>query len=166
MPRVAGPSSDLRELLHRATPDFQRADLLLTRSHVLERLQGGYHMITKIVEVTNNQLNWGKFMLLRFDEAEWKFRSTISGMPLFQTIGWNPRSLWVLDLQTCEGAAFRPGGVASYDLKKHKIWVCPMFEPFLEWLYLQNLDDLDKLPAMVNLPDAEFAFAGYRRQGP
>jgi hypothetical protein len=41
-----------------------------------------------------------------------------------------------------------------------------MFGPFLEWLYKQDLTDLSALPAVVELPEAEFAFCGYRRPGP
>lgn len=41
-----------------------------------------------------------------------------------------------------------------------------MFEPFLQWLYLQDLSDLDKLPALVNLGDVPTSMSGYRRKGP
>jgi hypothetical protein len=71
----------------------------------------------------------------------------------------------VFDLQTCERASFRPGGNAKYDLDKHKIWVCPLFEPFLCWLYKQQLDDFTALPGHIDLADAPFAMAGYRRNG-
>jgi hypothetical protein len=119
---------------------------------------------TKIIETTN-RLNWGKFLLCRLDD-EWSARSAVSGsrMPLLREIGWSPEHLWVLDLQTGEGAFFLPGRHAKADLNRHKIWVCPMFEPFLEWLYQQDLADLDALPALVEL-HAEFAFYGYRRTG-
>jgi hypothetical protein len=79
--------------------------------------------------------------------------------------GWGDEHIWVLDLQTGEGATFRHGGMASADLNKHRIWVCPMFEPFLAWLYQQDLHELDALPAVINLPDAPAAFHGYRRAG-
>jgi len=73
----------------------------------------------------------------------------------------------VLDLQTGEGAILKPGGDPRADLKKHRVWVCPMFEPFLEWLYARALAiGLDDLPLHVDLPEAPFAFAGYRRPGP
>jgi hypothetical protein len=39
-----------------------------------------------------------------------------------------------------------------------------MFEPFLTWLYAQDLSDLQALPDYVELPDAPFALAGYRRR--
>lgn len=123
-------------------------------------------MITKIIEVTNNEFNWGKFMLLRPNE-EWDrvsfFAPPYSTRPLLSEVGWTRKHLWVLDLQTGEGACLLPGGVPSADLNKHQIWVCPMYEPFLEWLYQQNLEDLAALPDKINLPDAPPAFQGYRR---
>jgi hypothetical protein len=125
-------------------------------------------MIVKMIEVTNNDLNWGKFMLLRPD-TEWSRLPTMdpsSRTPLLRQIGWTPEHVWVLDLQTGEGACFRPGGIARADLLKHKIWCCPMYEPFLEWLYRQDLADITALPDMVNLSDAKFEMWGYRRPGP
>jgi hypothetical protein len=121
-------------------------------------------MHTKIIEATNG-FNWGKFLLARFDEQEWGYHSAVAGTPLLHEIGWGLGHLWVLDLQTGEGGYFRLGGLARADLNKHKIWVCPMFEPFLEWLYQQPDTDFAKLPALVELPHAESALYGYRRQG-
>jgi hypothetical protein len=121
-------------------------------------------MITRIIEVTNGEANWGKFLLARFD-SEWECTSLVSpGRPLIAGRGWDRNTLLVLDLQTGEGALFRPGGLASADLAKHAIWVCPMYEPFLEWLWKQP--DPMAVPNIVNLPDAPFAMAGYRRSGP
>lgn len=125
-------------------------------------------MITKIVEVTNDSFNWGKFMLMR-PSHEWDrisvFAPASSVRSLLREIGWGPEYIWVLDLQTGEGACFLPHGLASADLNKHKIWVCPMYEPFLEWLYAQDLSDLNSLPDKVNLPKAAPALYGYRRGG-
>lgn len=129
-------------------------------------------MITTFVEVTNGERNWGKFMVGRFDGADWLYKSKVDvhegccadGGSLLAGRGWSPRHLFVMDLQTGEGAMFSPGGSAKADLNKHKIWVCPLFEPFLEWLYQQNLS-LHDLPAHVDLPDAPFAWQGYRRAG-
>ena len=123
-------------------------------------------MQTKIIEATN-QINWGKFLLGRPDH-EWGIRSSISDsqMPLLREVGWSREHLWVLDLQTGEGACFRinPYGHAKNDLNKHRIWVCPMYEPFLEWLYRQPVLNFDVLPAVVEL-QAEASFHGYRREG-
>ena len=122
-------------------------------------------MQTKFMEVTNNNQNWGKFLLFRFDN-EWQYKSAFSGRSLLHEVGWNQSNIFVLDLQTGEGARFKPGGLVEADLDKHKVWVCPMYQPFLEWLYKQDLADLGKLPESLNLPDAEFAMRGYRRNGP
>lgn len=123
-------------------------------------------MKIKMMEATNGPLNWGKFMVMQFTE-EWGLKSAVSpGTPLLSGRGWGPQHFVVFDLQTGEGGVFRHGGSASSDLKKHAIWVCPLFEPFLEWLYAQDLSDLDKLPAHIDLPEAEFRMSGYRRPGP
>lgn len=130
-------------------------------------------MITKLIEATtkpryegDNARNWGKFMVARFD-AEWRRGSEVSELnaPLLGQIGWTPDHIVVFDLQTGEGAIFRPGGYAVADLDKHMMWVCPLFQPFLEWVYKQDLTDLSKLPNCIELP-AEFEFFGYRRGGP
>lgn len=134
-------------------------------------------MKTKIIEASNGQ-NWGKFMLGRLDSHEWAARSQIErsplafglddhpGVPLIQACGWTHKHIWVLDLQTGEGAWFKPGGYPKADLEKHAIWVCLLFEPFLEWLYEQDLTHLDDLPALVELPDAPAGLYGHRRPGP
>jgi hypothetical protein len=127
---------------------------------------------TVIVEVTQDAasgFNWGKFCVARFD-TEWERRSGLphnSSAPLLAQCGWDDSFLWVLDLQTGEGAYFRPGGSAHADLLRHRVWVCPMFQPFLEWLYAQgDLSDLSVLPPVVEIPGAPGALYGYRRPGP
>lgn len=123
-------------------------------------------MQIKFIEATNGPQNWGKFMITRFD-SEWSERSAVEpSQPLIAGRGWSREHIFITDLQTGEGAMFRPGGYARHDLGKHQIWVCPLFEPFLEWLYKQDLSDLDALPAHVDLPEAEFMMSGYRRAGP
>jgi len=119
-------------------------------------------MKTKLVEVTNGERNWGKFLLGAFD-SELEYRSVIDQRPLIRGRGWSSKHLLVLDLQTGEGAIFCLGGYAKADLDKHRVWVCPMFEPFLTWLYQQH--DPFAIPAHVDLPNAEFAISGYRRPG-
>ena len=121
-------------------------------------------MKTKIIEATNGPQNWGKFLVGEFD-SEWEVRSKVSPpAPLLRSRGHHERERLVLDLETSEGAIFTLGGSAKYDLDKHKIWVCPLFEPFLKWLYNQPLD-LDALPAHIDLPKAPFSLHGYRRKG-
>ena len=125
-------------------------------------------MQTVFIEAEHN-FNWGKFCVARFDAEEWSRMSSVSGSskPLLGQRGWGEDHVWVMDLETCEGAGFSPGGMAKYDLDKHNIWVCPMFLPFLEWLYKQDLRDLTKLPTVVKFSekDAPGALRGYRRQG-
>lgn len=130
-------------------------------------------MQTRIVEVTNNNLNWGKFLVGVLD-VEWERKALIEGKPsdrpLLRILGWDFQFVWVLDLQTGEGAYFRVGigSNAKADLDNHRIWVCPMFEPFLIWLYANWKGKLELLPETLNLPEAvkDFALSGYRRPGP
>jgi hypothetical protein len=125
-------------------------------------------MIVKLIEATNHDaggMNWGKFMVCRFDETEWAYQSPIGGGTLLHQVGWSKDVLLVIDLQLGEGAIFRPKGLAAADLYKHQIHVCPMFEPFLTWLYEQDVTDLNALPAVVNIDDPASALYGYRRPG-
>lgn len=113
-------------------------------------------------------LNWGKF-LVGIPDVEWTMRSEIdpeNPAPLLGQLGWTTDHIWVSDLATGESALFRPGGNARADLERHRIWVCPLFEMFLTWLYAQNIDALHRLPRIVELPDAQFSINGYRRLGP
>lgn len=127
-------------------------------------------MDTVFIEATNGPNNWGKFMVGRFDADEWSRGSHLPGYEdassLLRGRGWSASTVLVVDLQTGEGAVFTPGGSAVADLTKHAVWVCPMFEPFLTWLYRQDLRNLGELPRHVDLPDAPFAMSGYRRPGP
>ncbi|SRR5881394_952276 len=137
-------------------------------------------MITKFIEACDGtNFNWGKFMVARFtnEELSRPIHEPVAramheaakrqyGPSLLNTIGWNAHCVLVFDLQTCEGASFRPGGSARADLQKHQVWVCPMFEPFLEWLYKQDLTDLEKLPDFINLGNVPTAMYGHRRPGP
>jgi len=124
-------------------------------------------MKSKVIEATDG-FNWGRFMVARFDE-EWTATSAVDGgHRLIQR--WNQDHIFVMDLVTGEGAMFGPWGLASADLHKHQIWVCPLFEPWLEWLYARHPFTLDELPAVVNLDPTvtakHNALSGYRRPGP
>lgn len=130
-------------------------------------------MRTRIVEVTNGVANWGKFLVGEFDE-EWNRQTALPldpelkfDMPLLRQLGHSHQSHLIFDLQTCEGVALplpHKSSDAHCDLDKHRVWVCPMFEPFLAWLYV-NFTTLDALPEHLDLPDAEFSMSGYRRSG-
>ncbi len=129
-------------------------------------------MISTIVEVTD-RFNWGKFLVARFDEHEWARRSLVDGQPLLSgQCGWTPQHMLVVDLQTGEGAMFLPQGLAKADLEKHRVWVCPMFEVFLGWLYdhPEHWADILTLPALIELDPEQTrghnAMYGHRRPGP
>jgi hypothetical protein len=127
-----------------------------------------------IVEVVSDQWNHGKIGVGQYDEVEWRKTSVVdtsTRRPLLMQLGWaQGEGVWVLDLQTGEGAYFnpRPLGVASSDLRKSRIYVCPLFEPFLQWLYVEfeNLGrDVDRLPPLVELTGIPQQLYGYRRPG-
>lgn len=130
-------------------------------------------MKTRFIEATQSAetgFNWGKVMIGTFDMDEWERRCALpsaGGQRLLHGRGWTPKHVLIVDLQTGEGAMFLPGGSASADLTKRKIWVCPMFEAVLEWLYefvREHGDNwFDALPSLVELPDAPAAMHGYRR---
>lgn len=133
-------------------------------------------MLTHMIEATNEEpngghgMNHGKFLIARFTPEEWQRRCLVdadfgSERSLIDRVGWTPEHLLVLDLQTGEGALFRPHGYARADLHKHRIWVCPLFEPFLTWLYTQDTKDITLLPERVHLI-AGSDMQGYRRPGP
>jgi hypothetical protein len=129
-------------------------------------------MISTIVELTD-RFNWGKFLVARFDEHEWARRSLVDGQPLLSgQCGWTLQHMLVLDLQTGEGAMFLPSGLASAGLEKHRVWVCPMFEVFLGWLYdhPEHWADILTLPTLIELDPEKTrghnAMYGHRRPGP
>jgi len=130
-------------------------------------------MRTHIIEATNGELNWGKFMVGVMDTQDWRRMPMTpgcdQGMPLLQARRWDVTDIWVMDLETREGAVFRlANGDPSGALNKHQIWVCPLFEPFVNWLFTQPHEQILMLalPDWVDLPDAVFAFKGHRRPGP
>lgn len=131
-------------------------------------------MIVKFIEADNG-FNHGKFLLLRFDLDERKTRSALPGYENSRLLAgrkFDDESTFVIDLQTGEGAAFTLDGAidAVHSLnEKHRIWVCPLYEPFLVWLSEQGLGlgagSISDLPSHVMLPNAESSLAGYRRAG-
>lgn len=128
-------------------------------------------MKTAFVEATQpSNFNHGKFLVGVFEPDEWARLTTLgmAGVALLDYTGWTREHIYVLDLATGEGAIFKPGGFAKADLNKHKIWVCPMFEPFLTWLYRFIRDNpanwFSVLPSELEI-EAEASMYGYRRAG-
>lgn len=123
----------------------------------------------RIIEATqaDEPFNWGKFLIAEFDDKAWEHISEISNSPLLTAIGYRPQrtGLWILDLQTREGAYFYPDGSALADLNKTRIWTCPLFEPFLIWLYENYEGNLNELPSVVHLKNAPAALGVARRPG-
>jgi hypothetical protein len=131
-------------------------------------------METKFVEAGHGERpgNWGKFLVARFDAAEWTEPARYPGCDypcLIASQSWAEDMVWVMDLATQEGAGFMPGGLAEADLQRHQIRVCPLFEPFLVWLYEFVAEHAETwwqdLPRTLDLPDADFVLFGYRRPG-
>lgn len=122
------------------------------------------------IEATSTAGNWGKFAVGQLTFEEWTAPSeagpATDPRSLMSQCGWTLfDGLWVLDLQTGEGAFFTPAGHAKADLDKHRIWVCPLFEPFLTWLYKNVTKNLDDLPAHIHLGGVPLQFRGHRRTG-
>ncbi len=88
----------------------------------------------RFVEVTDGTLH-GKFMIGVFGDDDHAEREAFSGALLLRNRGWSRDHFMLFDLQTGEGALFRPGGRARFDLHRTRICVCPVFEVFLDWLY-------------------------------
>lgn len=139
-------------------------------------------MKSKIVEaVGGGDFNWGKFMVLQWEAEDWDRTSVVvkeydgRDRRLLPYIGHNAGDLTIIDLQTCEGAVFSPGGLASADLNKHRVWVCVLFEPFLDWLYQfynthyanegRPFDVLD-IPDKLEFQSHPRELQGFRREGP
>lgn len=123
-------------------------------------------MKTYLFEATNG-MNWGKF-IVGIHDVEWGWSSNAEpdeARNALSSQGWSRRHLWVLDLATGEGALFAHGGFAPGDLNRHRIHVCILFEGFLEWLYAQDISQIEDLPRVVELPHIEPGFHAYRRPG-
>ncbi len=111
-------------------------------------------MRTKIIEVVSTPIGfWGKFMVAGLQE-EWSHPSEVreGQLTLLRSLGWTDRHILVVDLSVGHGAIFFHGGYAAADIKDKGIYFCPMMVPFMTWLYDQDIDKLDELPARVELP--------------
>lgn len=135
-------------------------------------------MLSKMVEVSD-QVNWAKLMVSQFDNDELAYKSRVDteAKSLLEAVAARRKEYWgeaqqkrlVVDLQTDEGAWFlpHPERDPKVDLDRHQIWVCPLFYPFLQWLYRTNPVHVSGIPDVVELdPDDVIKFQGYRRPGP
>lgn len=138
-------------------------------------------MLTRFIEATNidhGGINWGKFLVAKFDSADWNVHAVEADGLLLEVLpgkeSWNrDTSVIVFDLQTGEGARFDLRTEPAMQLDKHRVWVCPMFAPFLDWLFKEIQSrppglgrfDITTLPAVAKFA-APSALAGHRRQGP
>ncbi len=128
-------------------------------------------MDTRFVEATNG-FNHGKFLLGRYNEPEMAEHCRVGGefgqYSVIRSQGFTRRDIWILDLATGEGAIFPLSGSGSADVHKRRIRVCPLYEPFVVWLYdyvAKTPDWWNALPRLVALPDAPSALHGHRRTG-
>lgn len=112
-------------------------------------------MHTRLVEALSEGKN-GHFMVARFNCEEWTRGAAKTDRSVLLSRGWSLRHLFVLDVTTGEGFLTLHGGDAHADCERHQIWVTSLFEPFLAWLYEQDLldlgDELEALPEFVALP--------------
>jgi hypothetical protein len=131
-------------------------------------------MDTYFFEATNG-FNHGKFAVAFFDDEEWERRSalpSVHGGRLLSALGWGRSArdlhMWVLDLQTGEGMYVPVEGSADYQLDGlHQIRVCPLFLPFLRWLYGQDLTRLAELSGtLVRLTEEEAPSSMASRRSP
>ncbi len=122
-------------------------------------------MKTRLIEAFSDSGNWGKFLIGKLEDELGPPSAARPHARLLASRGWPPEDLIVFDLETGEGAVFHPGGLAAADLDAHRIRVCPLFEPFLEWLYAQDLDDLARLPSRIELKNVPFELSARRREG-
>jgi hypothetical protein len=127
-------------------------------------------MQTKLIEFTHtgDAGNWAKVLVAAFSD-EWAHRSVVADdrpRSLLSACGWGSWHRLIMDLQTGEGLIVSPGGDASVDLAKRRLWTCPLFPFALDWLYRQDLSDVSTLPDAVELPQAPVSLTGQRGAGP
>lgn len=123
-------------------------------------------MITRFVEVTDGWM-YGKFLVCRMDAEE---LATPSEMPdarhgerLLVHGGrrrFNDHSTLVIDLQLGTAAAWPLQGLMEAYESEH-LWhlhVCPMYRPFVRWLYEQGrwamgAGDITEIPRYLEVPN-------------
>lgn len=133
-------------------------------------------MRRQFIEVSDD-MNWGKMELQQLEPSDMEVMSLVkAGAPLLTAIETQRRSsadplkqVRIWDLQTGEGAVFTParGEDPKAQLDQHRVWVCPLFLPFVRWLFRQDCTDITALPRLVEFPEGDVChLQGYRRGGP
>jgi hypothetical protein len=130
---------------------------------------------SKFLEVTN-KANWAKLQLLQWEPSDLARPSLVQkGKVLLNAVqvrrgdAADPlTAVFVRDLQTQEGCEFYPSPEADCktQLDMHRVWVCPLFYPFVSWLFANYQGDVTSLPDLVELADSKKQeYQGYRRPG-
>lgn len=129
-------------------------------------------MIARFVEVTD-LVAYGKFLVCRMTPVELATPTAMpearllvpdaAPSPPLLTYGgrrrFNSHSTLVVDLQRGTAAAWPLQGVAEAYKAEHlqNLPVCPMYMPFIEWLYrdarwAMGAGDITDIPAYIELP--------------
>lgn len=112
-------------------------------------------METKIIEATRDEGLLDQFLIGRFDDEWWR-RGLVNGIQqsLLRQEGWGRDHLLVMSLtRPGNGSIFavRKNAYPRADMEKRRLEFSALMEPFLEWLYQQDLTDLQALPDVVEL---------------
>ena len=121
-------------------------------------------MKTRIIEATSDQIFWSTFLVGVFD-MERRYKSCVDGSMVLRS--YSPRDIFILDIQTREGAVFAPHGLADVDIERTAIYTGPLFKAFLHWIRAQFREglSLNDLPKHVEVPLTE-AQEAQRQEGP
>jgi len=119
-------------------------------------------MEARIIEVVNGMC-WCKFLVARLGPDELEHPSLVDlGRPALGPL--YSADLLVIDIETNEGALFCLTKRPQDALRKHRIWIGPLFGSFLTWLCEQLTAGvvLADLPGLVELEGG----GGIRPEGP
>jgi hypothetical protein len=126
------------------------------------------YLFESMADPLSSPSNVGAYLVAVPDAEERSWHSHLDPVvtPLLEQLGYSAGGAWVMDLLTREGAWFSMEDDARAELDRHRIHATAPFEAFLEWLYLQDMTQLYKLPHVVKVADATFSIKNYRRLGP
>ena len=113
-------------------------------------------MKSRIIEVEDfPPVFWGSFLVITFDE-EWERKVMVSDpetqrFSLLAAHGWTREHLLVVDLGIGRGAMFHTRVDPRSQIAAIDFHFSPFFLCFLDWLWAQDLSDLDALPEHIVL---------------